>query len=314
MKPEMDSTRIALDVDEFRDAGVGQMPKIAILGANGFLGMPIVDAFEAKGWEVVAFMHSKTDAPSRQEYITDIFDESSLKLALSQAKPNLVISTAWDTEHGKFWTNESNLAYRDATLKFAELSFEGGVETFIGLGTMSEYGTSPGFCNAETSSLIESDIYSSSKIQTGIELKNVGERYGCKTHWARIFQAFGPNEKSERFVPGLISKLQKGEEFSIKTPNFEMDWIHTEDIASALAYTIENSLNHFVDIGTGIGTTVKGLSELICNELNLDSSLLDYSGEIPGHEKKVVVDRQTQLLSHGWRPAESLKKRIRSLG
>lgn len=290
------------------------MPKIAVLGANGFLGKPIADTFEAKGWEVVSFMHSKTDAPLRQEYITDIFDKSSLQLALSRAKPNLVISTAWYTEHGKFWTNESNLAYRDATLKFAELSFEGGAETFIGLGTMSEYGISPGFCNAETSSLIESDIYSKSKIQTGLRLKSIGERYGCKTHWARIFQAFGPNEKSERFVPGLIGKLQKGQKFSIRTPNFEMDWIHTEDIATALAYTIENRLDHFVDIGTGIGTTVKELSELICNELKLDSSLLDYSEEIHGHEKKVVVDSQTQLLSHGWQPAESLEKRIRSLG
>jgi dTDP-6-deoxy-L-talose 4-dehydrogenase (NAD+) len=290
------------------------MAKVAILGANGFLGKPIVDAFEAKGWEVVVFAHSQTDVPLRQEFFTDIFDERSLQLALSQAKPNIVLSTAWDTEHGKFWTNESNLAYRDATLKFAELSFQGGVETFIGLGTMSEYGTSPGSCNAETSSLIESDIYSKSKIQTGIALKSIGERFGCKTHWARIFQAFGPNEKSERFVPGLIAKLQVGEKFSIRTPNFEMDWIHTEDIASALAYTIENRLNHFVDIGTGIGTTVKGLSELICNELNLDSTLLDYSGEILGHEKRVVVDRQTQLLAHGWQPTESLKKRIRSLG
>jgi nucleoside-diphosphate-sugar epimerase len=290
------------------------MPKVAILGANGFLGMPIVDAFEAKGWEVVAFTHSQTDMPLRQEFFTDIFDEGSLQLALSQAKPNLILSTAWDTEHGKFWTNESNLAYRDATLKFAELSFERGVETFIGLGTMSEYGPSPGFCNAESSSLVESDIYSKSKIQTGIELKSIGEKYGCKTHWARIFQAFGPNEKSERFVPGLIAKLRLGEKFSIRTPNFEMDWIHTEDIASALAYTIENRLNHFVDIGTGIGTTVKELSELICNELNLDSTLLDYSGEILGHEKKVVADKQTQLLSHGWQPAESLNKRIHSLG
>ena len=290
------------------------MAKVAILGANGFLGKPIVDAFEAKGWEVVVFAHSQTDVPLRQEFFTDIFDERSLQLALSQAKPNIVLSTAWDTEHGKFWTNESNLAYRDATLKFAELSFQGGVETFIGLGTMSEYGTSPGSCNAETSSLIESDIYSKSKIQTGIALKSIGERFGCKTHWARIFQAFGPNEKSERFVPGLIAKLRLGEKFSIRTPNFEMDWIHTEDIASALAYTIENRLNHFVDIGTGIGTTVKGLSELICNELNLDSTLLDYSGEILGHEKRVVVDRQTQLLAHGWQPTESLKKRIRSLG
>lgn len=288
--------------------------RVAILGANGFIGLPVADTFEANGWEVVCLTRSFTHSKKRQEVFADLFDEETLKSALLLFRPNLVISTAWDTEHGKFWTSNSNFYYRDATLKFAELSFEGGVETFVGLGTMSEYGTSPGFCNADISPLKESDIYSKSKIQTGVKLKSIGERYGCKTHWARIFQAFGPHEKSERFVPGLIAKLQVGEKFSIRTPNFEMDWIHTQDVASALAYTIENRLNHFVDIGTGIGTTVKELSELICEELGLDSSLLDYSGEILEQKKKLVVDRQTQLLSHGWEPAKSLRKRIRSLG
>ena len=290
------------------------MPKIAIVGASGFLGSPIAEAFEMAGWEVISFSRTKSTSLTRQGFLADLFEEESLDRALSLAKPNVVLSTAWDTEHGKFWTNESNINYRNATLRFAELSFQAGVETFVGLGTMSEYGESPGSCNAEISSLMESNLYSKSKIQTGLKLKSIGERYGCKTHWARIFQAFGPNEKSERFVPGLIARLQAGEKFSIRTPNFELDWIHTEDIASALAFTVENKLNHFVDIGTGIGTTVKVISELICHELKLDSSLLDYSGEILGQKKKVVVDRETQLLSRGWKPSESLRKRIQSLG
>ena len=92
-----------------------------------------------------------------------------------------------------------------------------------------------------------------------------------------------------------------------------MDWIHSEDIASALVFMVTNKLNHFVDVGTGVGTSVKELSELICHELKLDSSLLDFSYQIPGHEKKAVVDRRTQLLSLGWEPTESLRNRIRSL-
>ena len=289
------------------------MPSIAILGAYGFLGTQIVNAFEARGWEVIVFSHTKKLESFRPGFLVDLFDEVTLKSALSQAKSDVVLSTAWDTEHGKFWTNKSNIAYRDATLRFAELSFQAGVETFIGLGTMSEYGTSPGFCNAEVTPLVINDIYSQSKIETGLELKKIGDSFGQKTHWARVFQAFGPNEKSERFVPGLITKLQNGSEFSIRTPNFEMDWIHTADVASALVFMLENRLNHFVDIGTGIGTTVKELSELICEEFDLDSKLLDYSGQISGHEKKVVVDRRAQLLSLGWRPTESLRNRIRSL-
>jgi nucleoside-diphosphate-sugar epimerase len=265
------------------------------------------------GWEVIAFSRNKKHRLFNQEVFADLFDEASLKTALSQAKPTIVLSTAWDTEHGKFWTNQSNTSYKDATLRFAEISFEAGVETFIGLGTMSEYGVSPGFCNADVTPLVFNDIYSKSKIETGLELKQIGEAFGRQTHWARVFQAFGPNEKSERYVPGLITSLRKGNEFSIRTPNFEMDWIHTADVASAIVFMIENELHHFVDIGTGIGTTVKELSELICEELDLDSTLLDYSEQIPGHEKKAVVDTRSQLLSLGWQPAESLRNRIKSL-
>ena len=289
------------------------MPKIAILGATGFLGSPIADSFEAKGWEVIAYSRNESRSSARQEISADLFEEESLRRALLLSRPNLVLSTVWDTEHGKFWTNESNIDYRDATLKFAELSFQAGVETFIGLGTMSEYGTSPGFCDAKVTPLVVNDVYSKSKIETGLELAKVGEAFGRQTHWARVFQAFGPNEKSERYVPGLIASLQKGNRFSIRTPNFEMDWIHTADVASAIVFMLENDLSHFVDIGTGIGTTVKELSELICQEFDLDPTLLDYSGQIPGHEKKAVVDQQTQLLSVGWQPTESLRNRIRSL-
>lgn len=289
------------------------MPKIAVLGSSGFLGTAITRIFLEKDYEVVALSRTQSEETRFQEFKADLFNEDSLKSVLAHTTPDIVISTAWDTEHGKFWTSELNAAYRDATLRFAELSFESGVETFVGLGTMSEYGISPGVCNAEISQLLASDVYSKSKIETGMGLKQLGERYGKQTHWVRVFQAFGPYEKPERFVPGLISSLTNKRKFSIRTPNYEMDWIHTADVASAIVFMLENRLNHFVDIGTGIGTTVKELSELICEEFDSDSNLLDFSEQIPGHEKKAVVDRQTQLLSLGWRPTESLRNRIRSL-
>lgn len=289
------------------------MTRVAILGADGFLGAPIAAAFSENGYEVISFSRTKKKDSLFQEYQVDLFDSESLKLALIDTKPNIVISTAWDTEHGKFWTSESNSLYRDSTLKFAELSFENGAESFLGLGTMSEYGTNPGICNAENSPLISSDIYSASKIQTGSELRLIGERFGRKTNWLRVFQAFGPNEKAQRFIPGLISTLRLKENFAIRTPNYEMDWIHTSDIATATLFVLENKLDHFVDVGTGIGTTVKDLSELVCAELELDIGLLDYSDQTPGHERKVIVDQNALLFSSGWSPAESLKSRVNSL-
>ncbi len=290
-----------------------EIRKIAVLGASGFLGVPICNFFKSKGWEVCIFSRKTQIGPLHNELFADLFDPKSLENSLNIAKPNVVISTAWDTEHGKFWTNEANIAYRDATLKFAALSFEAGVETFIGIGTGFEYGSFPGICEAETSSLVESDIYSKSKIETGLGLKALGEKYERKTHWARVFQAFGPNEKLERFIPSLITNLTKEAKFSIRAPDNEMDWIHTTDVASAIVFSLENNLNHFIDVGTGVGTSVRGLSELICREFDLDVSLLDFSEQVPGHTKRAVVSPRSQLLSLGWQPTESLRNRIRSL-
>ena len=158
-----------------------------------------------------------------KEFVVDLFDVESLRRALEISKPGVVISTAWDTEHGKFWTSDLNVKYRDATLKFAEVCFESGVESFAGIGTVSEYGIKAGICNAETSPLVPNDIYATSKIETGLKLKEIGERYGARTNWFRIFQAFGPHEKPERFIPGLISSLRRGEKFSIRTPDYKLD-------------------------------------------------------------------------------------------
>ena len=289
------------------------MEKIAILGANGFLGSPITDAFRESGWDVVAFSRQSHSDSTVQAFQVNLFDVESLKRALQISKPNVVISTAWDTEHGKFWTSDLNVKYRDATLKFADLCFELGVESFAGFGTVSEYGIKAGICNAETSHLIPNDIYATSKIETGLKLKEIGEAYGANTHWFRIFQAFGPNEKSERFIPGLISSLDRGEKFSIRTPDYKLDWIHTADIASSVVFSLENELRHFIDVGTGIATSVRELSELVCDELKLETSLLDFSDQVPGHEKTVVVDPASLLFSSGWKPAETLESRIRSL-
>ncbi len=290
------------------------MRKIAILGANGFLGSPITEAFRASGWDVVAFSRRQHADSKVQEFIVDLFDAESLKRALQVSKPDVVISTAWVAEHGKFWTSDLNVKYRDATLKFAELCFESGVESFAGIGTGSEYGIKAGICNdAGTSPVIPNDIYATSKIETGLKLKEIGESFGAKTHWFRIFQAFGPHEKPERFIPGLISTLSRGERFSISAPDNKLDWIHTADIASAIVFCLENELPHFVDVGTGIATSVRELSELICDELNLDSSFLDYSDQVSGHEKTVAVDPTSLLFSSGWKTSETLENRIRSL-
>ena len=290
-----------------------QVKRVVVLGAKGFLGAPIANTLKKNGYELTTLSQSEQFQVPGISYKADLFDLTSLQIALKHSRPEIVISTAWVTEHGKFWTSELNAHYKNATLEFAKLSFELGAEAFIGVGTMSEYGNNPGRCDARETPLVATDVYSKAKIETGLELLEIGKSFGKKTNWLRVFQAFGPNEKPERFIPGLVSTLKNGKSFPIRTPDFEMDWTHTSDIASAVSFSISNELDHFVDVGTGYGTTVRNLSEMICEELGLDPKLLDYSGEIPGLEKRVVASLNAQIFTAGWQPDETLRARIKSL-
>lgn len=289
------------------------MPTIAIMGAEGFLGQQITELFHSQGWRVLSLSRRPVPEKMYDSYLVNLFESNSLREVIMSIEPDVVLSTAWHTVPGQFWSDHSNLAYRDATLIFAEICFELGVQTFIGIGTMSEYGVSPGICNSEILVPNPSDIYSKSKLETGISLRRIGEKYGRRTYWARVFQAFGPNEKKERFVPSLITSLINGTSFPIRTPDYTMDWIHSEDVASAIYYALVNELGHFVDIGTGLGTSVKSFAELICSELEFDLSLLDFTQQIPGHKKVAVVDTKTQLFERGWSPKASLADRVKSL-
>ncbi len=288
--------------------------KILIVGANGFLGRPIAQEFEDIGFDVIRVGRSRLTNPSGFSEVGDILDEESMVSILRRIKPKIVLSTAWDTDHGNFWTSPLNSTYRDATLSFAKNCFELNVESFIGLGTVSEYGRNSGSCNSSRTPVDPVNPYAEAKIFTGQALQRLGEEYGTRTQWLRIFQAYGPNEKPQRFVPSLISSLRKRNTFKINTPDNKLDWIHSLDIASAIAYSYRHNLDHFVDVGTGLGTTTADLAEMLCEELDLDSSLIEYSADQSTPTNIQFMDPDSQLLKRGWTPKLTLRQRLASLG
>ena len=288
--------------------GFRTLKKVAVLGASGFIGKPICNRLEQQGWQVARLSRVK----SAGMHPVDLFDEDSISDFLKLVRPNVVISTAWETEHGEFWNKPTNDLYSLATIRFAEICFNEGVNSFIGLGTMTEYGYSPGKCNSEITPLEPLELYSQKKVEASFAIEKIARAYDSEFKWLRIFQAFGANEKKERFIPSLINTLGAEQFFSIQTPNNVLDWIHVEDIASALVFSISNGIEEYIDIGSGIGTSVRELSNMLCRALSLDSSLLKFSDQ-PGSPKSIYVDAESKLFQAGWRPEKSLSERLESL-
>ena len=286
--------------------------RLGILGGNGFIGKKIVEYFESKDWEIHIFSRRILQSP-RNHHFVDLFDAESLRKAILKCKPDLVINAAWDTTPGHFWNNFNNFEYDCASTNFAEICFQNGVGKFIGLGSVSEYGDSPGYCDAKTTPVVSTSNYAKAKIKSGQSLLKLGEKYGTRTHWMRIFQAFGEDEKSERLIPMLIRNLQNKNDFELKTPYSILDWIDTNDIASAIYFAQINLSNHYIDIGTGKGTSVIDFAHIICQQLNLDPDLIKYPTKNSSISKFAIVDSKSDLLVKGWKAEHSLEFRTKNL-
>lgn len=128
------------------------------------------------------------------------------------------------------------------------MSFESGVETFVGLGTISETCFSLGFSNAAYSPLLATNIYSNSKIETGLRLKEIEKNREDRTIGNIFFKLLG-QMKNREICPTLISNLQNGNQFLIRTPNFEIGENNTLDVASEIIFKLENRRNCFAYIG-----------------------------------------------------------------
>lgn len=144
----------------------------------------------------------------------------------------------------------------------------------------------------------------------------------------RYFNAAGADLNSElgewhepetHVIPLLIESFRNNQPFTIFGSDFETldgtavrDYIHVVDLAdahlAALRNIIENSQNLIVNVGTGVGTSIKELVDMVV-ELNPDFKVL-VEGRRPGDPARLVADISMIEKELKWKPKHSSSKSI----
>ena len=280
---------------------------ILVIGGSGFIGSAVLEELTVNGNNVLA-----TSFSQNQNLIPfNILVRESWSEIIEQYKPTTVISTAWETEHRAYWTKSSNYDYMEATIGFARECFENSVDKFIGLGTSSEYGYSPGACDKDRTELNPFGFYSECKVETGIRLKELSNSYGKLSNWVRLFQPFGPKEKPERLIPKLIESVYKDQKTEILYPQHLLDFTFSKTIANGINYVLLNNLDHFVDLGAGEPLTVQNMASDIVDSLGKDLELLTYGAEHDQDERFCYVDRTSEIFKSGWSPRHTTLDNLR---
>ena len=226
--------------------------------------------------------------------------------AIKQFQPEVCLHAAWIATPGVYLNSPENQRWVEWSLTFLKQLANFGVRRITVLGTCIEYHIT-GKPLSETSSSLEPVYpYSRAKHALHQHLRPVLESQGVSLAWARLFYPYGPGEHPDRLVSSLIRRLRAGEPVVLRTPLSVKDYIHIDDVASALALTLDQGVNGPVNIGWGEPVSVGTIAQYVARRLGREDLLKLPAYPVADPLDHVVADIHS-LRALGWWPQVTLE-------
>jgi len=238
--------------------------RILITGASGFVGSHLARLLVREGCDVRALVLPSTSLVR----LEDVLDRVTLVRG-DLCKPEAIgadalavdacIHLAWFAQPGRYWTAPENVDLVVGTMRFVQRLAAAGCRRLVGVGTCAEYDTSHGWLS-ETTPLAPTQLYSACKASTYLMLRQLTAGAGMSLAWARLFYLFGPWEHERRLVSSACRSLLRGEPVLLTPGEQVRDFLHVEDVASALFAIARSDLTDAVNLGSGVPVTVASLA------------------------------------------------------
>jgi nucleoside-diphosphate-sugar epimerase len=122
----------------------------------------------------------------------------------------------------------------------------------------------------------------------------------------RFFYQYGPWEDERRLVPAVMLGQLRGQPSKVSTGDQRYDYLHVEDVASAVCAVAESRLTGSVNIGSGVAPSVREIVTEITG-FGGRPELIQWGAYPmkPGEPSLIQCDN-AKLRSTGWAPKHSL--------
>jgi dTDP-6-deoxy-L-talose 4-dehydrogenase (NAD+) len=287
--------------------------KVLVTGAGGFLGRALVRRAIGAGHEVCALRRPGAPAPDVPAALTICHGTLAAPPwdALARFGAQTCVHAAWITEPGVYPESTANDRYRDESASFLAGLFERGLGHTVVLGTCAEYRPSPAPLDEVRSPLDPRTRYARAKDALRATLTERAAAAGAGLAWARVFQPYGPGEHPERLCSTVVRRLAAGERVTLGRPDAVRDWIHVDDVATALLCLVESRAAMVVNVGTGEGRTVASVALALAALLGRPD-LVSPPAVAPDWVGALVAD-PARLRGLGWAPRVTLDEGLKRL-
>jgi GDP-L-fucose synthase len=295
--------------------------KIYIAGHNGMVGSACWRILKAKGYKRIIGFSSKE---------LDLRDQSAVFEMLKKEKPDAVIDAA--AKVGGILANSNypyeflmdNMLIQNNLIKAAN---ELNVPKFIFLGSSCIYPKlAPQPLKEEyllTGPLEDTNQwYAIAKI-TGVKLvESIRNQFNKDYVSLMPTNLYGPGDNydldTSHVLPAMLRKFHEAKQKNINevvlwgTGNPKREFLHVNDLAKAVIFSLENSLSDSLyNIGSGVEVTVQGLAEIIQKIVGYKGSIKWDHSKPDGTPRKLLDSCKMNDL--GWKAKIDLKKGIKEM-
>jgi nucleoside-diphosphate-sugar epimerase len=226
--------------------------------------------------------------------------------------PEVVVHAAWITTPGAYLESVENDEWLRWSLAFAAGLAGAGLRRWVALGTCIEYAVTGAPAMEDATPLVPTSRYARTKVALHEGLRAILGGTGVGLAWARIFYPYGPGEHPARLASWLAGRIRAGEPFGLRTPASTKDYIHKDDVGSALLTLACAGEEGAFNVGTGMGVTVEELARTLAGLAGRPELVVVEPGVVVDPLDHVVAD-VGRLRGLGWRPQVSLVDGLRGL-
>ena len=292
------------------------MGTVLVTGAAGFIGSHLVERLVEEGYDVIAvdnMLRGKLD---------------NLSKVLDKIK--FVKGDVRDYELMKEFVRGSELVFHLASLSRVlpsienpELCFEVNVKgtevmarlcskyrkKLIFSSSREVYGSPKYLPVDEAHPLNPENPYGASKVCGEKIIEAYAKSYGLNYVTLRLTNVYGLRD-FDRVIPIFVEKALKGEDLVVYGADKILDFVYIDDVINALINAMDYDEGLALNIGSGVGTSLLELANLVRNMTNKEVKIIVKERRRGEVDKFVAnIRRAEELLK--WRPKVDLKEGLR---
>lgn len=246
--------------------------KVAVTGANGYIGKHVVSRLLNDGCEVLAIDIADTGVDERAEFIQGSLFDDVEKIADKISEVDVCIHMAW--RNGFVHNADSHIEELMGHYNFVRAIVEKGVKQIAVMGTMHEIGYWEGAIDENTPAAPVSKYGIAKNALRQLVFEEVKGK-NVVLQWLRCYYITGDDTKNNSIFAKLIDAEKEGKElFPFTSGKNKYDFIDVDELAYQISCAIrQKEINGIINCCSGKPISLADKVESFLSEKNMKIKL-----------------------------------------